>query len=99
MSSHLSSADTAWLRMDRPTNLMVITSVMLFDEPVDIEQIRHVYHQRLVGRYPRFRQRVVESGLPLRPPHSPTTDPMAPPMPGSSQPISCRTRRGVLCRG
>ena len=28
MSSHrFSSADTAWLRMDQPTNLMVITSV------------------------------------------------------------------------
>ncbi|MGZ4170690.1 MAG: wax ester/triacylglycerol synthase family O-acyltransferase [Solirubrobacteraceae bacterium] len=68
MSAHLSSADTAWLRMDRPTNLMVITSVMLFDEPVDIERIRQVYRHRLVGRYPRFRQRVVESRLPLRPP-------------------------------
>ena len=68
MSAHLSSADTAWLRMDRPTNLMVITSVLLFDEPVDIERIRQVYRHRLVGRYPRFRQRVVESRLPLRPP-------------------------------
>jgi diacylglycerol O-acyltransferase / wax synthase len=68
MSAHLSSADTAWLRMDRPTNLMVITSVLLFDEPVDIERIREIYRQRLVGRFPRFRQRVVESHLPLRPP-------------------------------
>ena len=69
MSSRLSSADTAWLRMDRPTNLMVITSVLLFDEPVDIDRIRQVYRHRLVGRYPRFRQRVVESRVPLRPPH------------------------------
>ena len=69
VSAHLSSADTAWLRMDRPTNLMVITSVLLFDEPVDIDRIRQVYRHRLVGRYPRFRQRVVESRLPMRPPH------------------------------
>jgi len=69
MSATLSSADTAWLRMDRPTNLMVITSVMLFDEPLDIERVREVYRHRLIGRYPRFRQRVVESSLPLRPPH------------------------------
>ena len=69
MSANLSSADTAWLRMDRPTNLMVITSVLLFDEPVDIERIRQVYRHRLVGRYPRFRQRVVESRIPMRPPH------------------------------
>jgi hypothetical protein len=29
----MSNADAAWLHMDRPTNLMVITSVMWFDEP------------------------------------------------------------------
>ena len=35
MSDRLSSADAAWLHMDRPTNLMVINSVQLFDEPLD----------------------------------------------------------------
>jgi hypothetical protein len=35
MSTRFSSADAAWLHMDRPTNLMVINSVMLFDEAVD----------------------------------------------------------------
>jgi hypothetical protein len=30
----LSSADTAWLRMDERTNLMVITGVMTFDGQV-----------------------------------------------------------------
>ena len=69
MSPRLSSADTAWLRMDRPSNLMGINSVMSFDEPLDIKRIREVYRRRLVGRYPRFRQRVVESPVPLRPPH------------------------------
>ena len=33
MRRRFSSADAAWLHMDRPTNLMVINSVMLFDEP------------------------------------------------------------------
>ena len=28
----MSRVDTAWLRMERPTNLMMITSVMMFDE-------------------------------------------------------------------
>ena len=28
MSTHMSSADAAWLHMDRPTNLMVINSVL-----------------------------------------------------------------------
>ena len=32
----MSRVDTAWLRMERPTNLMMITGVMMFDEPLDI---------------------------------------------------------------
>ncbi|HEY5188258.1 MAG TPA: wax ester/triacylglycerol synthase family O-acyltransferase [Solirubrobacteraceae bacterium] len=68
MSDRLSSADAAWLHMDRPTNLMIINSVLLFDEPLDVERVTEVYRRRLVGRYPRFRQRVVESHLPLLPP-------------------------------
>ena len=68
MSTRLSSADTAWLHMDRPTNLMVINSVLLFDEPVDWERLKQTTQRRLVDRYPRFRQRVVESHLPLRAP-------------------------------
>jgi WS/DGAT/MGAT family acyltransferase len=54
--------------MDRPTNLMVINSVLLFDEPVDWGRLRQVTQHRLVERFPRFRQRVVESSVPLRTP-------------------------------
>jgi diacylglycerol O-acyltransferase / wax synthase len=68
MTAHLSSADTAWLHMDRPTNLMVINTVELFDEPVDWERFKQIVQTRLIDRYPRFRQRVVESRLPLRAP-------------------------------
>ena len=68
MSARLSSADTAWLHMDRPTNLMVINSVQLFDEPLDWERVKEITQTRLIDRYPRFRQRVVESRLPLRAP-------------------------------
>lgn len=68
MSAHLSSADTAWLHMDRPTNLMVINSVELFDRPLDWERFKQITQTRLVDRYPRFRQRVIESHLPLRAP-------------------------------
>ena len=68
MSARLSSADTAWLRMDRPTNLMVINSVQLFDEPLDWDRVKDITQTRLIDRYPRFRQRVVESRLPLRTP-------------------------------
>ncbi len=65
----MSNADAAWLHMDRPTNLMVITSVMWFDRSLDGARIREVVSERLVKRYVRFRQRVVESRVPLRAPH------------------------------
>jgi wax ester synthase-like acyl-CoA acyltransferase family protein len=68
MSERLSSADAAWLHMDRPTNLMVINSVLLFDRPVNWERVRQVTQQRLVDCYPKFHQRIVESRLPFRPP-------------------------------
>jgi diacylglycerol O-acyltransferase len=68
MSPRLSSADAAWLHMDRPTNLMVINSVLLFDEPVDWERVKQVTQERLVDRYPKFHQRVIESRIPLRSP-------------------------------
>jgi WS/DGAT/MGAT family acyltransferase len=46
--------------MDRPTNLMVVNSVMWFDEPIDGIRLRRVLQERLVDRFPRFRQRAVE---------------------------------------
>jgi diacylglycerol O-acyltransferase / wax synthase len=61
----MSSADVAWLHMDRPTNLMVITAALWFDEPVDWERTREVIDRRLVERFPRFRQRVVEGRSPV----------------------------------
>jgi len=68
MSARLSTADAAWLHMDRPTNLMVINAVELFDESPDWERVKQIIQSRLVDPYPRFRQRVVENRLPLRPP-------------------------------
>lgn len=68
-SQAMSSADAAWLHMDRPNNLMVITGALWFDEPLDWERVREVISTRLVDRFPRFRQRVSESRVPLRAPH------------------------------
>ena len=64
----LPSADAAWLHMDRPTNLMVINSAMLFDERLNEERLREVIRERLVEPYPRFRERVLESRVPLQGP-------------------------------
>ncbi|HUZ83334.1 MAG TPA: wax ester/triacylglycerol synthase family O-acyltransferase [Gaiellales bacterium] len=56
----MNGADAAWLHMDRPTNPMVVNSVMWFDEPVDFDRYRDVVRRRLVDAFPRFRQRIVE---------------------------------------
>ena len=70
VSTHhaMSTADAAWLRMDRPTNLMIVNSVLWFDEPVDWERCKAVFLDRIVARFDRFRQRAAD-GLPLAPPH------------------------------
>jgi diacylglycerol O-acyltransferase / wax synthase len=71
MSNHathaMSSADAAWLHMDRATNLMVINAVLWFDEPLDWEATRAVFVERIVERFPRFTQ-YIDEGLPGRPP-------------------------------
>ncbi|HRC84028.1 MAG TPA: wax ester/triacylglycerol synthase family O-acyltransferase, partial [Thermoanaerobaculia bacterium] len=56
----LSPVDLAWLRMDDPTNLMMITGVLTFDEPLPADRLLAVMHERL-ATIPRFRQRVVGS--------------------------------------
>jgi diacylglycerol O-acyltransferase / wax synthase len=54
----MSSVDTAWLRMDRPTNLMMIVGVLMFEGAVDYERLKLTIASRLAP-FRRFRQRVV----------------------------------------
>src|SRR4051812_32659491 len=61
----MASADAAWLHMDSPTKLMVITTALWFDEPLGYDDLRDVLAERLVEPFPRFRQRIVENRLPL----------------------------------
>jgi diacylglycerol O-acyltransferase len=56
-TTRLESIDHAWLRMDRPHNPMMVTSVLTFDEPFDLDRLRSTIEERL-DAYPRFRQRV-----------------------------------------
>ncbi|RKH61258.1 WS/DGAT/MGAT family O-acyltransferase [Corallococcus aberystwythensis] len=63
----MASMDAAWLQMEEPANLMMITAVLWFDGAVVGERLRAVLQERLVERYPRFRQRVVSG--PLGAPH------------------------------
>ncbi len=54
----MSGVDTAWLRMDRPGNPMMIAGVMVFADPLDIDRVRLAIRTRFLS-YSRFRQRPV----------------------------------------
>ncbi len=55
----MSRVDTAWLRMERPTNPMMITGVLMFDEAMSLQKLKRVIQQRFLS-YPRFLQKPVE---------------------------------------
>ena len=55
----MSRVDTAWLRMERPTNLMMITGVLMFDTPMALDRLRKVIRQRFLS-YLRFNQKAVD---------------------------------------
>ncbi len=50
----MSAVDTAWLRMDRPHNLMVICGVLIFDRPVERSRLASVLESRFLT-FERFR--------------------------------------------
>jgi diacylglycerol O-acyltransferase len=53
----MTPVDVSWLRMDRPTNRMVVVSVVILEGPVDIARLERTLAARLLA-FPRFRQRV-----------------------------------------
>jgi len=53
----MSKVDTAWLRMDSPSNLMMILGVWLIKPGVSYKATRDRIEERLL-KYPRFSQRV-----------------------------------------
>lgn len=62
----LSNVDLAWLRMEHPTNLMMVTGILTFEEHVEMGRLRAVLEQRLLA-FDRFRMRVIDPRLPLLP--------------------------------
>ncbi len=56
-TQQMSNVDRMWLRMDDPTNLMMITGVTLFDQPVERSAIEELMRSRLLT-IPRFSQKV-----------------------------------------
>ncbi len=55
----MSKVDTAWLRMERPTNLMMITGVLMLAEPLTLSRLKKLVEARFLA-YPRFRQKAVD---------------------------------------
>src|SRR5229473_5632618 len=54
----MSSVDAAWLGMEDPTNLMMVTGVLALDGKVDPKRLRTLLDKRLAP-FGRFHQRVV----------------------------------------
>jgi len=75
MAEPLSNVDAAWLHMEAPNNLMMITGLFIFDQPLDFERLKVTLEQRF-SPFDRFHQRIVEPRFGLgMPPASPMTSP------------------------
>jgi WS/DGAT/MGAT family acyltransferase len=57
----MSKVDTAWLRMESPTNLMMITGVLTFSARLELQKLRELIASRFLA-YRRFGQRAVDDG-------------------------------------
>lgn len=57
----MSGVDTAWLRMESPTNLMMITGVMVFAERIDFAALKQTLRTRFL-RFKRFKCKAVDTG-------------------------------------
>ena len=67
-TKQMSPVDSAWLHMEDPTNLMMITGVSLLDKAIDFDRFRKTLEVRLLT-LDRFKMRVVEPRIPLGTPH------------------------------
>lgn len=64
----LTPVDAAWLHMEDPTNLMMVSGIMTFDRPLNMDHLYAIIEHRFL-KYRRFRQRVVEPTLSLGMPY------------------------------
>ncbi|MGZ4591363.1 MAG: wax ester/triacylglycerol synthase domain-containing protein, partial [Actinomycetes bacterium] len=67
-TTRMSDADAAWLGMDSPDNLMMVTGVLRFDEQLSWPTFADVVRSRMVDRYPTFRRRALPSSSPFEQP-------------------------------
>ncbi|HFE66290.1 MAG TPA: wax ester/triacylglycerol synthase family O-acyltransferase [Chloroflexi bacterium] len=62
----LSNIDAAWLHMDDPTNLMMVTGILTFEDQINFDNFKTILEHRLLT-FDRFRMRVVEPKVPFMP--------------------------------
>ena len=55
----ISGVDTAWLRMEHPTNLMMIVGVLMLREKVSLAQVRKTLEARWLT-FHRFKQKAIQ---------------------------------------
>lgn len=55
----MSKVDTAWLRMEQPSNLMMITGIIGLEDEIDYERLLDTIEQRFLV-FDRFRQKAVD---------------------------------------
>lgn len=70
----LGPVDTAWLHMEDPTNLMMVTGLLLLDDPLDADDLRETLRERLTERFPRLSHRVHQQGWSAHWERDPTFD-------------------------
>jgi WS/DGAT/MGAT family acyltransferase len=58
-------ADAAWLGIDRPENLLVVTAVLRLAGALDLEVLRARVQEKVVDRHPRLQQLARPTGIPL----------------------------------
>lgn len=62
----LTPVDTAWLHMEDPTNLMMVTGIYVFAGPVDFARLKETVRVRMVERFPRLKHRVASGAVGAR---------------------------------
>jgi len=68
MATHpMSPVDAAWYHMDGPANPAIVTAVAIARAPLAFARVRRDFQSRLL-HFDRFRQRVIERGMPLATP-------------------------------
>jgi len=57
----MSAVDRSWLRMECPENPMMISAVLVFEQPIALKRLKRTLDERFLT-FRRFRQRVVTEG-------------------------------------